>query len=154
MIKNLSAASGSYVCPKCGTAKKSGVSSCCARGGSWFRSCGDARDTKFNHTWVEGIQACKGFVTLVAVESRLQAMLHPMQGIGHPLGTAKPRKTRNKRRISTISTEYLAQEDTQQKANVDRIGRMFSAASTDCINCVGFVKLSVCICVLFIALHS
>ena len=46
-------------CPKCGTAKKSGKLSCCARGGSWFRKCGDALEANFDHTWVEGIQACK-----------------------------------------------------------------------------------------------
>ena len=59
MIKNLSAVSSSYVCPKCGTAKKSGVSSCCARGGSWFKNCGDTVDTQFDHTWTEGIRACR-----------------------------------------------------------------------------------------------
>ena len=37
-----------------------GKLSCCARGGSWFNNCGDAGDKKFEHTWAEGIQACKG----------------------------------------------------------------------------------------------
>ena len=46
-------------CPKCGTTKKSGKLSCCARGGAWFKKCGDGGDTKFEHTWTEGIQACK-----------------------------------------------------------------------------------------------
>ena len=46
-------------CPKCGTTKRSGLISCCARGGTWFENCGNAGSTKFNHTWVEGIQACK-----------------------------------------------------------------------------------------------
>ena len=46
-------------CTKCGTIKKSGKRSCCARGGAWFKNCGDAGDTKFDHTWVQGIQACK-----------------------------------------------------------------------------------------------
>ena len=46
-------------CPRCGTINKSGKRSCCARGGAWFRNCGDAGNTKFDHTWVEGIQACK-----------------------------------------------------------------------------------------------
>ena len=48
------------VCPKCGTTKKSGRRSCCARGGSWFKNCGDARDPNFDHTWPEGIRSCKG----------------------------------------------------------------------------------------------
>ena len=49
----------SLVCPKCGTTKKSGKLSCCARDGAWFKNCGDAGDKKFDHTWVEGIEACK-----------------------------------------------------------------------------------------------
>ena len=50
------------LCPKCGAIKKSGERerSCCARGGAWFKNCGDVGDTKFDHTWAEGIQACKG----------------------------------------------------------------------------------------------
>ena len=47
------------VCPKCGTVKKSDKRSCCARGGAWFKNCGDAGDTQFDHTWLEGVQACK-----------------------------------------------------------------------------------------------
>ena len=48
------------VCPKCGTVGKSGKTSCCGRGGSWFRNCGSASNTKrLRHTWYEGILACK-----------------------------------------------------------------------------------------------
>ena len=46
-------------CPRCGTIAKSGQMSCCGRGGSWFKSCGGAGNTKLHHTWYEGIQACK-----------------------------------------------------------------------------------------------
>ena len=46
-------------CPKCGSTNKSGKLSCCARGGAWFKKCGDAGDTQFDHTWSEGIHACK-----------------------------------------------------------------------------------------------
>ena len=49
----------SPACPKCGSMKKSGERSCCARGGSWFQECGDAGDPRFAHTWTEGMQACK-----------------------------------------------------------------------------------------------
>ena len=49
----------SPVCLECGTIKKSGKRSCCARGGAWFKNCGDVGDTKSDHTWAEGIQACK-----------------------------------------------------------------------------------------------
>merc|ERR1712032_1428143 len=47
------------VCPKCGIIAKSGKSSCCGRGGSWFKNCGGAGNTKLRHTWYQGIQACK-----------------------------------------------------------------------------------------------
>ena len=46
------------VCPKCG-ANKSGRRSCCAPGGAWAGKCGNDNDSKFDHTWTEGIQACK-----------------------------------------------------------------------------------------------
>ena len=46
-------------CLTCGTIKKLGKLSCCARGGSWFGKCGGIGNTKFQHTWHEGIQACK-----------------------------------------------------------------------------------------------
>merc|ERR1712032_818518 len=45
-------------CPKCGT-DKSGKHSCCSRGGSWFKKCGKPGDSKYVHTWAEGVQACK-----------------------------------------------------------------------------------------------
>ena len=47
------------ICPKCGITKKSGIMSCCGRGGSWFGNCGGIRDTNIGHTWYEGLQACK-----------------------------------------------------------------------------------------------
>lgn len=47
------------VCQKCGIVKKSGVTSCCARGGSWFNNCGTDSDAKLDHTWYDGIMACK-----------------------------------------------------------------------------------------------
>ena len=46
-------------CPKCGTFKDSDKRSCCARGGAWFNKCGNDGDFNFDHTWFEGIQACK-----------------------------------------------------------------------------------------------
>lgn len=53
---------GSPQCSKCGIIRKSGKKSCCARGGSWFQICGTADSTKVEHTWVEGVQACKARV--------------------------------------------------------------------------------------------
>jgi surface protein len=45
-------------CPKC-VPTKSGKSSCCARGGSWFKKCGEPGDSNFEHTWFEGNLACE-----------------------------------------------------------------------------------------------
>ena len=47
-------------CSKCGNIKKSGKLSCCARGGAWYKNCGDEGDAKFGHTWAQGIHACEG----------------------------------------------------------------------------------------------
>lgn len=61
----------SFACPKCATIKKSGKTSCCARGGSWYRNCGSGGNSKFGHTWSEGIRACKKRKT--AIDQRLHA---------------------------------------------------------------------------------
>ena len=47
-------------CSKCATFKKSGKRSCCAPGGAWSGTCGSPGDSKFDHTWGEGVEACKG----------------------------------------------------------------------------------------------
>ena len=52
-------ANNSFSCPKCGRTSKSGKRSCCARSGAWFKKCGNFGDAKFDHTWAEGIYACK-----------------------------------------------------------------------------------------------
>jgi len=46
-------------CPKCGTFKKSGRVSCCAPGGVWFKNCGGAGNRNVDHSWFEGVEACK-----------------------------------------------------------------------------------------------
>ena len=59
-------------CPECSIIKRSGKHSCCARGGSWFKKCGDASDPKFNHTWAEGVEACKTFASAGWVADRAE----------------------------------------------------------------------------------
>merc|ERR1712187_830275 len=54
------------VCPKCGAFKRSGRASCCAPGGAWFQSCGDANKGKFDHSWLEGVEACKSTTTTLS----------------------------------------------------------------------------------------
>ena len=46
------------LCPKCGVITKSGKLSCCVPGGSWKRQCGNPSDSKFEHTWTEGMSVC------------------------------------------------------------------------------------------------
>ena len=60
-------------CPKCAVIKKSGKPSCCAPGGAWFENCGTSDSSNTDHTWAEGLQACKDVASLLLgkVESRL-----------------------------------------------------------------------------------
>ena len=53
----------SNTCPKCGIHKTSGKRSCCLRGGTWFNKCGNPGDAKFEHTWFDGMNACKSEFT-------------------------------------------------------------------------------------------
>ena len=53
--------------------RKSGVKSCCAKGGSWFGKCGSADDTNVGHTWYEGVQVCKARQSQIAVGQQLRA---------------------------------------------------------------------------------
>ena len=116
-------------CSKCGVAKKSGKSSCCARGGAWFKNCGDADDKQFDHTWAEGIQACEGIRDLVSVKSPPQVMLRHVGSNVYPvIHTTKPQNTTRER------------TDTDQPSSVSNVGSMGSA---EC------VKVAVCICISF-----
>ena len=60
------------LCPECGIIRKTGKLSCCARGGSWFRTCSAAGDTSLGHTWKEGIAVCKARQSRVAVHHASQ----------------------------------------------------------------------------------
>ena len=83
----------SAVCPKCGITT-SGKLSCCFRGGSWFRKCGDANSPNFEHTWFEGIQSCRSAISLLS-KAHLQGSGHESMeldsGVVHGLVTARSR---------------------------------------------------------------
>ena len=66
-------ATKSPVCPTCGTIHKSGKTSCCGHGGSWFGQCGSADGRNREHAWHEGIWACKARQFLTAVDQRAHA---------------------------------------------------------------------------------
>ena len=86
-------------CSKCGSTKQSGKQSCCARGGAWFENCGDVGDTQFDHTWAEGIQACKGIGSLISAKSSLQGILHHVEHNAYPVINAKPQNTITRERM-------------------------------------------------------
>ena len=121
---SLAVASSTTECPKCGTTEKTGEHSCCARGGSWYNDCGDAGDTEFDHTWSEGIQACKDLATSFAAKAPLKVTLRRVEVIGNPPKTAQPRY------------------DTQQQAHIYLPGSMSTSATTDSKEYVGLTKIT------------
>ena len=90
---------------------------------AWFKNCGDGGDTTFDHTWAEGIQACKGFVSSRLADPSLRVIP------SHP------------------------QNASQRQTNRYRAVSMANAGVQDCAECFGSPKIIVFICVLFILLH-
>ena len=123
--------SSSRVCAKCGS-RRSGALSCCARGGAWFKKCGDAGDEQFDHTWAEGVQACKSSSTIF--KSPLEVMIRPVDTMVYPQNIAAPLSV------------------ARQQTNVDRPDSVFSAGTTEWKGRVGLAKVVVHICVLFFSL--
>ena len=119
---SLSVSSSGSGCAKCGITKKFDKRSCCARGGAWFKKCGDRGDTQFDHTWAEGIQACKGFGTTSSIKT---AMLREMRTIAYSRNIAQP------------------QNCTQNHSNIHHIDGMSTAGTTDS---VARANVTVCIC--------
>ena len=105
-------------CVNCGTSKKSGKRSCCARGGDWSENCGDAGDTKLEHTWIEGIQACKDFS--LSVTSPLQDVIIRRVGIIDQLRNI--RRSRNATRQQTDMYHRTIVSDTVSTDSKDRGG--------------------------------
>ena len=126
------AASSSSRCLKCGTFKKSGKHSCCARGGTWFQKCGDVDDTNLEHTWSEGMQACRAFASSVSHESKMQAQLPPVGVIAYTAST----------------TQSL--DVASKLTHAWRSDRMFDAGSIDSKQRVGLTKIIVCIALMLI----
>ena len=78
----------SSLCRNCGTIAKSGKSSCCGRGGSWFGNCGSPGNAKLHHTWYEGIRACTTRTQSKAAISR-QSNAAQQRNSPNGFGTAK-----------------------------------------------------------------
>ena len=98
-------------CSKCGTTKKSDRHSCCAPGGAWFKNCGDAGDKTFDHTWAEGIHACKDYGSSVSEESPQYAMHHPIEVVGCQFNNTQSHDE-TKQETHTYSYESMSDDGT------------------------------------------
>ena len=110
-------------CPKCGTNKKSGKLSCCARGGTWFQKCGQVGDTNFDNTWVEGIHVCNDFASSLLVQAPTQA-------------------GRDRIMSQSTSTNEL-RNAAQQDVNIDPTSKVSDADTADCTDHVLVAKIAV-----------
>ena len=86
-------------CPKCGIIPGTGKRSCCADGGAWLDDCGVVGDSRFEHTWNEGIQACRRSANLLSKVAELQI----------------------RRRDKTTQTHSNLQQSSSQKKIVESI---------------------------------
>ena len=90
-------------CPKCGTTIKSGVQSCCARGGAWFKKCGYPGDTNFEHTWDEGFRVCSRRVENPTSGHHARIIHHPTNAAGLQSTTGKYRSIYSKNSMASIT---------------------------------------------------
>ena len=127
MTTGVSAVRNSGGCLKCAITKKSGKLSCCARGGAWFKNCGDVGDSKFDHTWIEGIQSCQGFTRSVSAKSSLQVMVHHAKSTIYSLN-------------STLSRRV-----TGHKMNIYQDGDSNNSI-TNLRECAEYTKIIICLC--------
>ena len=123
----------SHGCPACGIMKKSGKHSCCARGGAWFKNCGDTDDSKFDYTWTQGIKACQGFTTSVTAKTPL---LQGTRDSAYPLQTTR-----------------AGNGSHQQTANIDYADSMSNVGRTDSEDRGGIAKNRLYFYVLLIFSH-
>ena len=125
----------SATCPKCGIIKKSGKHSCCARGGAWFKNCGEVGDTKFDHTWTEGIQACKGFGNSIVLTPPPHFIVRHGRGLIYPLNTTPIRNI------------------TKQHTAVDRVGAVSDEVNAGCEQSFEITKFAICLIGLVVSSH-
>ena len=130
MVARRSAVSRANWCSKCGVIKNSGKRSCCARGGAWFKNCGDKQ---FDYTWAEGIQACEGFANTVLLEAPLQVIFRHVGAAVHPLNTAHPLGTNHQQTRMSLLDGKTNAEDYE--------------------DCAGRVYASIWICGLYLMSH-
>ena len=109
-------------CHTCGTIGKSGKSSCCGRGGSWFKNCGSSGNTKLHHTWFEGIQVCKS-------RTLSKTVIAQQKGIGSfhgaDMANYKAFTTSVQTLMTNTSTNILMVSSTQTSASTSIIVQGF-----------------------------
>ena len=119
-------------CIKCGINKR-GKRSCCGRGGAWFNNCGDTGDRNVDHTWSQGIEACRAFD--IVVESP-----HARSRGGHRLSpqhrSASGNDTRNQTYVYVYRHDSLSPIVTSDS---------YSMQMTAFIYCLQFCSLSLLI---------
>ena len=112
--------------------KNSDKLSCCSRGATWFKNCGDLGDTKFDHTWADGIGACEGFASSVSVKVEI----HHMGIIMYPPNISESRNV------------------THHQKNINCVDSIFDTGTTNFIDCDRFVKVVVGIYLFGYIYHS
>ena len=122
--------STSAKCPKCGTNPNSGKPSCCVRGGAWFENCGDAGDSDFDHTWAEGLRACKG----VTEKAQTQVLL--------------PRFT-----VANQTRNNVEHQTNDFVTNVSPVERVFNVHTDNSMCYDGIINLGVLISILVTTLN-
>ena len=135
-----SAINRSNACSECGVTNKFGKRSCCARGGAWFKNCGDTGDTNFEHTWTEGVQACKGIAPSISIDSPVQVFRQHVKGDGYPLNTTRLRNVTQSR---TISSGYMYRDIPDASSSIRDFG---THAEINVYICI-LTAIAFCICV-------
>ena len=125
-------------CATCGTAPKSGQMSCCARGGTWFKKCGDPGDTNFDYTWDEGFKACIGVANPLLVGTPAQAHQEMGENIDHPTNTTGLQNTA----VAHLKNVTGIRNDTGKHTKFRSTGTMSFADATDCSDRGKLAKLS------------
>ena len=108
------------VCPVCGAMKRSQKLSCCARGGSWYGKCGSAGDENGEHTWHEGIQACKARQSQVVMAQQQHAVRRGGTNAYSDAGTvvsSEPEALTDHMHVSTVASTALSDTTSTTVAN-------------------------------------
>ena len=127
--------------------------------------CGYAGDSGFYHTWVEGLQACTGFVGASSGEAPAHDMLRRETVLGEVLNTTNQQRNVSEHQNTTYSTGGASRVNTTQ-TNVSRIltvsrqhittystSRETIAQITDSKGCIKLTKSPVFFSLLFVLVH-